>query len=370
MHKINQRIIAVHLLNDFSGSPMVLRQSLEVLKLHAEIHLYTATPTGNGVLSNLTGIHSHPIYYKWHPNKVVTLFYFIWAQIMLFKTLLFFLKKEDTVYINTLLPFAAALAGYLVGAKVVYHVHEVSISPAFFKNLLVNIAKRFSTQLIFVSKYVKTNFKAQQCNSIIIYNALPTDFLEQASIQNSIKLASKFTLLMLCSAKKYKGINEFVELAKRLPSLNFTLVLNATKAETNAFKNAASVPSNCEVYPVQKNTTWFYQQANLVVNFSKPKQWVETFGLTILEGMAYGLPSIVPPIGGITELVTDGVEGLHIDIANIEQVSQAIVKLSANKDYYNKLSVAAKKKAENFSQKVFSEQIVKIFTTQITQLTA
>jgi len=32
---------------------------------------------------------------------------------------------------------------------------------------------------------------------------------------------------------------------------------------------------------------------------------VETFGLTILEGMTYKLPAIVPPVGGVIELVEE-----------------------------------------------------------------
>ena len=54
---------------------------------------------------------------------------FPFAQTWLFAKLFFKINSRDTVYINTLLPFGAALAAKLRGCKVVYHVHEVSVKP-------------------------------------------------------------------------------------------------------------------------------------------------------------------------------------------------------------------------------------------------
>lgn len=371
MNTPKKRIIAVHMLNDFSGSPMVLRQALEVLKQNFDIHLYTATPSGKGILSNMEGITTHPIFYKWHRNKFITLAFYLWAQLILFSRLLLFLKREDTVYINTLLPFGAALAGICANSKVVYHVHEVSINPAAFKALLVKAAKICADELLFVSNYVKAQFDFAEEKTTVIYNALPDSFLESAALKTKERPDRTFTVLMLCSAKAYKGIHEFVEIAKKLYFLEFRLVLNASVAETNAFKQSTAVPSNCQIFPVQEDTSSFYLNADLIVNLSRPEQWVETFGMTILEGMVYGLPSIVPPIGGITEVVENEIEGLQIDVANIHEVVWAIVKLSSNKSYYDKLAEAARKKAEKFSQQAFGNQIRQCFyfvkkTTEIT----
>ncbi|MBB5647179.1 glycosyltransferase family 4 protein [Pedobacter cryoconitis] len=371
MNTPKKRIIAVHMLNDFSGSPMVLRQALEVLKQNFEVHLYTATPSGNGILSNIEGITTHSIFYKWHRNKFITLTFYIWAQLSLFSRLLLFLRREDTVYINTLLPFGAALAGVFARTKVVYHVHEVSITPALFKTLLVKAAKFSADELLFVSNYVKTQFDFAEEKTTVIYNALPDTFLKNAALRTKERPERKFTILMLCSAKAYKGIYEFVKIAEKLYFLEFRLVLNASVEETNAFKLAIDVPPNCLIYPVQKDTSNFYLNADLIVNLSRPQQWVETFGMTILEGMVYGLPSIVPPIGGITEVVENEIEGLQIDVANIHEVVWAIVKLSSNQSYYNKLAEAARKKAEKFSQQAFSNQISLCFyvvkkTTEVT----
>ena len=351
---------------------MVLRQALEVLKQNSEIHLYTATPSGKGILSSIEGITTHAIFYKWYPNKLITIAFYLWAQLALFTRLLLFLRREDTVYINTLLPFGAALAGLCAGAKVVYHVHEVSINPPLFKAFLIKIAKICAHELLFVSNYVKNQYDFAEAKTTVIYNALPNAFLKNAALKTNERPDRTFTVLMLCSAKAYKGIYEFVRIAKKLYFLEFRLVLNTSAEETDAFKQATDVPANCQIFPVQEDTSSFYLNADLIVNLSRPGQWVETFGMTILEGMVYGLPSIVPPIGGITEVVENEIEGLQIDVNNIHEVVWAIVKLSSNQSYYDKLSEAARKKADKFSQQAFSNQIDHCFYTvkKTTEVTA
>jgi glycosyltransferase involved in cell wall biosynthesis len=356
-----KRLIAVHMLNDFSGSPMVLKQALQVLKEDFDIHLYTSTPSGKGVLSDLEGVCIHSIFYKWDKNKLLTLAYYTWAQICLFWTLLIFLKRRDTVYVNTLLPFSAALAGRCVGSKVIYHIHEVSIKPALFKLFLVKVANICAYRLCFVSHYVKGQFHFSEEKTTVIYNALPDSFLKKAQQVTICEKNARFTVLMLCSAKAYKGIYEFVEIAKVLYFIDFELVLSTSSIETDSFKRKTNVPDNCRVYPVQEDTSKFYRRADLIVNLSKPDQWIETFGMTILEGMVYGLPSVVPAFGGVTELVENGVEGLQVNPNNRLEVIQAITKLSTNRYYYIKLSHAAKQKAEFFSQYAFRSKMQLLF---------
>jgi len=361
-----KRIFAVHLLNDFSGSPLILRQSLEILSNDHEVHLYTSTPSGEGNLSNIPGVINHDSFYKWSPNKLLTLFYFITAQSLLFFRFLFILKKEDTVYVNTLLPFGAALAGWIIGARVIYHIHEVSITPALLKSFLVKIARLCSAKIIFVSNFVKTQFDFPDEKSSVIYNALPTSFVKEAMSTVAPGKHTLFTVLMLASLKAYKGIYEFVEIAKCLPDIQFVLVLNSSQSKVDAFQKSTDAPTNCTIYPVQNDTAPFYKKANVVVNLSHPDRWMETFGMTILEGMYYGLPAIVPPVGGVTELVRDGIEGIYAGSRDINNVIDAIVHLHTDNAHYNKIALAAWFRAQHFSQQTFKKHIDSLFNIPCT----
>src|SRR5439155_20866392 len=114
-----QRIIAIHLLNDFSGSPFVLRQSLQALvKTGYSVEIFTATPGGKGFLSDIEGVKENVLFYKWNKNRWITLALFLFSQGSLFTRLLFRLRRNDIVYINSLLPFGSALAARVRGCKV------------------------------------------------------------------------------------------------------------------------------------------------------------------------------------------------------------------------------------------------------------
>ena len=65
--------------------------------------------------------------------------------------------------------------------------------------------------------------------------------------------------------------------------------------------------------------------------------------------MAYGLPAIVPNVGGPIELVHNGVEGYTIDVTDFKELSDAIVKITSDKTTYEKFSVAALKRSQDFS---------------------
>ena len=217
------RIIAVHLLNDLSGSPYVLRQSLEVLRDAGHvIHLFTATPSGHGFLSNIDGVKQIPIFYRWSTNRWITLLIFLYSQCELFFRILFYLKKDDQVYINSLLPFGAALAARMRRKQVIYHFHEVSIKPILLKKFLISIAGFTASKGIFVSHDLAKRTGLKKPYSIV-YNSLPASFIEKAEENFQQHGELPFHVLMICSLKKYKGVDEFLECARRLKSYDFTL---------------------------------------------------------------------------------------------------------------------------------------------------
>ena len=74
------------------------------------------------------------------------------------------------------------------------------------------------------------------------------------------------------------------------------------------------------------------------MNLTDPRKAIETFGLTALEAMSAGLPVIVPTLGGIAELVDDGVNGYKIDVHDIDRIVERIDNIFTDKSLYLKLS--------------------------------
>ena len=352
------RIIAAHLLNDYSGSPKVLKQLLNGWsKRDIELHLFTCNGR-EGFLSNLPKVTNHFYWYRFAKNPLMRLFFLFSSQLFLAVKLFLFLKIGDIVYINTVLPFGAAIAGKIRGNKVIYHVHETSMKPLLFKQFLFGVVKHTATDVVYVSEFL-ANQEPLNIRKHIIHNALEEEFIKQASLVNEPLKKDKI-VLMICSLKAYKGVNEFLKLAQTNPKYIFKLVVNASKAEIDLFFKDEELPSNLIIYPTQVNTHSFYKEASLVVNLSDTNLWVETFGLTVLEAMAYNLPTIVPPVGGVTELVEEGKNGFLIDSKNTFQISQVLSRLFEDEALYKEMSDYAQKKSQMFSLKVFEEKSLNV----------
>jgi len=359
-----KKIIFIHLLNDYSGSPKVLSQVINTCKEDGyELELFTCkSSTGflTGVTKNL-----HYYFYKHFKNKYLTLFSFLISQLILAIKLLKYFNKDVVFYINTMLPFGAALAGKLMNKPVYYHIHETSIKPKLLKRFLRFIIQITANKIIFVSKSLKQAESFNICNQSVIYNALPKTVTNKILQHRYKPFDSKgvFNVYMICSLRAYKGVNEFIEIAKCFELnklITFTLILNVQQKEIDNYFNTLEIPSNVNLISRQINLIPFYKKASLVLNLSLIDQWIETFGLTILEAMAFGVPVIVPPVGGPTEIVTDGVEGYLMSSYKIEEIVKKIKELSKNSTKCMELSQNARKRSLYFNEETFKKKILKV----------
>jgi glycosyltransferase involved in cell wall biosynthesis len=63
-----------------------------------------------------------------------------------------------------------------------------------------------------------------------------------------------------------------------------------------------------------------------------PSQWLETGPLVVLEAFAAGIPVIASKLGGIAELVTDGIDGILVEPELVESWSAALRRFSEQPD--------------------------------------
>lgn len=114
------------------------------------------------------------------------------------------------------------------------------------------------------------------------------------------------------------------------------------------------------VYPRQADVSEFYNEASLVLNLSDKNQFIETFGMTALEAMSAGLPVIVPTVGGIAEMVEDGVNGYKIDVHDIDRIVEKIDNIFKDKSLYLKLSENALLMSKKYDETSMIDNILEI----------
>jgi glycosyltransferase involved in cell wall biosynthesis len=361
MTRSRKTIVFVHLLNDYSGSPLVLSHAIDSLP-GAEYKkiLYTSTSAKSGFLSGLDSVETRYFRYRWKANGWLRLMTYTLSQVLLFFQLLRLWRKEVVIYINTLLPFGAALAGKLMGKKIIYHLHETSMKPPALKSFLRLVANHTADKVIYVSHYLEAVERLSLPGGSVVYNSLSPVFRDRATMKRRLAPPSRHCVLMLCSLKEYKGVGEFLVLAGMLPFIGFELVLNSSRTEMERWLAGRNVAVNCAIFPTQSDTHPFYQRATIVINLSHPDKWVETFGMTILEGMAYGLPAIVPTTGGVRELVEEGVNGFSCDYRELERLAGYIRLLANDPEMYRQFSEQALIRSELFSESAFGMAISSI----------
>lgn len=350
-----QKIAFIHLYNDFSGSPTVLANVINgFTNNNFKVSLIANKSIGR--LSNLKNVNYNLFNYKFEESKFLRLIAFLEAQVKIFFKVLF-LSSDTKVYINTVLPFAAALAAFIKGSEVVYHIHETSVKPKILKRFLFSICNLTSKKTIYVSEFVALQESMHKTIPKVVYNAISK---KQKMQLNLVKPSFNQlpNILMLCSLKDYKGIPEFISLAKELTNYSFTLVCNADEKEVKQYLRNKFMPLNLSVFSKVKNVVMFYNFASVVVNLSHTDRWIETFGLTLLEAMEAGIPVLGQPIGGNAEILEDGKYGYCIDSKDVNAVADQLVYLLENEEEYIKMSALSKKRAAFFNVEKQQSQIV------------
>lgn len=88
----------------------------------------------------------------------------------------------------------------------------------------------------------------------------------------------------------------------------------------------------------------------------------ESFGLSALEAMACGLPVIATEIGGLSEVVTPGVDGWLCTVGDVECMAERAYSVLANDETQKRMGEAARKKAvERFSPAAIVSQYEAVY---------
>ena len=77
--------------------------------------------------------------------------------------------------------------------------------------------------------------------------------------------------------------------------------------------------------------------------------------------MSYGLPVIATNVGGINELINDMQNGLIIDPNDLNSLKKAILKLTSDLNFYERISANSRKTIrERFTSKIMYNNLMKI----------
>ncbi|NLP49217.1 N-acetyl-alpha-D-glucosaminyl L-malate synthase BshA [Bacillus sp. RO1] len=103
----------------------------------------------------------------------------------------------------------------------------------------------------------------------------------------------------------------------------------------------------------QENLEDLYSISDLMLLLSEK----ESFGLVLLEAMACGVPSVGTKIGGIPEVIEDGVTGYLSDVGDVEDIAKNAIRILDNANLHKEFAGnAITRVKEHFSSRRIVEQ--------------
>jgi glycosyltransferase involved in cell wall biosynthesis len=147
-----------------------------------------------------------------------------------------------------------------------------------------------------------------------------------------------------------KGITDLIEAARivlqRIPEAHFILAGEG--------KHRAEYMAMARDLGMERHFTWtgqvqnpvaegLYTAADVVCQVSR---WEEAFGWVIAEAMAAGRPLVATRVGGIPELVTDGVSGFLVPARAPEEIAQRVIQLLEDPALRARMGAAGRQVAE------------------------
>ena len=158
---------------------------------------------------------------------------------------------------------------------------------------------------------------------------LASDFRRRYSIPEERAIVTQVSWLI-----PEKGITDFLETARLVTqqNRNVQFVLVGDGAYREQYMNDAAAIG------VADRVTWtgmvedpfgegVFAAADVICQFSR---WEEVFGWMIAEGMAHGKPVVATRVGGIPELITDGVTGHLVERGDTQAMSERLLALLAD----------------------------------------
>lgn len=330
MTKKREKILYIQPNNNHSGSCRVLLTLIQ--DYYRESNYKVITMGTNGFLSQLPPKNIIYLRYPRFFGKILHGPSYALYCIKLFFVSLFYGFTYRHFYVNTIMPFPAVIAGRLLRCQVTYHVHEKFITPDFKQKFAEWILTHVKANRIYVSNYLKTAYDDHRNSSKVEFNRLSKDFIASIRIRPYNERKRNTLLLVSALPSKQKGIDLYYQLAKACPEYTFYLITELPKEQVYKFLSAPNL-SNLIIEKGGKEVNIYYEISDIILNLSNPFWVKETFGMTILEGMAYGLPAIVPNEGGPTELVIDGYNGYQVNVTNIGEVKKKIDNILNKKNY-------------------------------------
>lgn len=280
-------------------------------------------------------------------------------------------KRFDLVHLHTAdgasfyrsIPFILLSRHYRI--PIINHIHCASWVDFYrnagkFKQSLIKNVYNKCTRIIALSPEWKSNLSEvyPETRICILGNCIPVRENDWSPKQ------SNRTVSFVSRIETIKGVdilpNIIEETAQKIPDIRFIIAGDGSKL--NKLKDAIAQRglSDHVVF-----TGWIDDSGKKILFELSSVFLLPSYGegmpMCLLEAMGYSLPCITTPVGGIPQIVIDGINGFLCPPGNSAVFSQRIVSLLKDKQLYDRMVAGTKRVATAHSPSSFGRSLKDIY---------
>lgn len=261
-------------------------------------------------------------------------------------------ERVDVVYDNQITQLHAAIAARLTGRKLVWHLiglHE----PRSVERLFFPFVRRWADRLV-----VSSEARGRRCRELHGYRGpyrvlhAPVDVERFRPGVGRVGSTDAPLIGTVCHLNRNKGLDVLLRVAaavrEEIPRARFVVVGPAVPSQRGYLRSLMDLRARLGLQDAvrfvgpMEDVPGVLRRLDVFVlpSFS------ESSPLAVLEAMATGLPVVASRVGGVGEIVRDGVDGILCEPGDVAQFSRAIVDLVRDPARGQTLGASARARAE------------------------
>lgn len=211
--------------------------------------------------------------------------------------------------------------------------------------------------------FLRAGLKVPQARIRLLSNGVDESFLVSGS------KPAEPRILFLGSWLPLKGIRDFATAAaqvlKACPAAKICVAGTGCGESQVRQSFAEDIAESLEVLPYVSpaQLTNLYARHNIFVLPS----WYEGMPLSLLEAMAAGLAPVVTNVGGMRDVIRDGVDGRVAPMRDAARLAQVLLELCANHEMRARIGAAATERARHYTWKRAGELLASVVLHSLEQ---
>ena len=222
---------------------------------------------------------------------------------------------------------AELLAAWVLRIPIITHYHVVNNQPGPFTKLC--------RAAISVSHYTAENSLPSLLPKPVIYNSISLDRFDSGkSLRNDFGITpDQVVVAFLGQIREIKGVADFITMARKIPNPAVRFLIAGECRDPKRFpgsyseqdlKDMAGGDDRIRYVGYIKEVENIYHTADIIV---VPSRWQEPLGLINLEAGACSKPVVATRVGGIPEVIHDGINGYLVEPGDIEALTAKVITL-------------------------------------------